>query len=218
MIKNYLLLVTIIIGFTQNTYAMTNLDSVKNEIINYHESGKYDFEVKQIIGQAQKKLKTLIQYNQSNNKKKLALVLDIDDTSLSTYNQLKQFNFANTDKIWSLIEANNTLPAILPTLSLYQYCIKHNVAVFFISARWPQYKKATIYALHKAGYTKFKGLYLLPENYKNSSFSSFKLNARKAIEAKGYTIIMSIGDQFSDLQGGAALYTYKLPNYMYGYA
>jgi len=38
---------------------------------------------------------------------------------------------------------------------------------------------------------------------------------RSQIEADGYTIIANIGDQASDLQGGHAEKTFKLPNPFY---
>jgi len=44
---------------------------------------------------------------------------------------------------------------------------------------------------------------------------TFKSEARAAITKQGYTIIASIGDQYSDLKGGYAEKTFKLPNPYY---
>ena len=38
---------------------------------------------------------------------------------------------------------------------------------------------------------------------------------RKRIKNAGYIIVENIGDQYSDLDGGYSLRTFKYPNYMY---
>ena len=44
------------------------------------------------------------------------------------------------------------------------------------------------------------------------SAASFKAAERKKITERGYTIILNMGDQQSDLAGGFAEKTFKLPN------
>ena len=44
---------------------------------------------------------------------------------------------------------------------------------------------------------------------------AFKSGARRAIEDDGYKILVNIGDQDSDLNGGVAKKAFKLPNPMY---
>ena len=43
----------------------------------------------------------------------------------------------------------------------------------------------------------------------------YKRGARRKIVRRGYRIIANVGDQRSDLRGGFALRTFKLPNPMY---
>ncbi len=43
----------------------------------------------------------------------------------------------------------------------------------------------------------------------------FKAACRKEIESKGYHIVVNMGDQLSDLEGGHADGEFKLPNPMY---
>jgi HAD superfamily, subfamily IIIB (Acid phosphatase) len=45
--------------------------------------------------------------------------------------------------------------------------------------------------------------------------AEFKAPLRAKIAAMGYTIIANVGDQFSDLEGGFAERTFKLPNSFY---
>ena len=47
------------------------------------------------------------------------------------------------------------------------------------------------------------------------SASNHKIAARADIERRGFTIIANIGDQNSDLVGGYAEMTFKLPNPFY---
>jgi hypothetical protein len=43
----------------------------------------------------------------------------------------------------------------------------------------------------------------------------FKAPERRKIKERGYTIVLSLGDQESDLKGGYAERTFKLPNPVY---
>ena len=48
-----------------------------------------------------------------------------------------------------------------------------------------------------------------------ASAADFKAPERKKIADRGYTIVLSLGDQQSDLSGGFAERTFKLPNPVY---
>ena len=65
------------------------------------------------------------------------------------------------------------------------------------------------------GYNKWNGLILKPADYHKKSVIPFKSSARKSVEAKGYTIIETIGDQYSDVKGGYADRGFKLPDPFY---
>ena len=54
-----------------------------------------------------------------------------------------------------------------------------------------------------------------PNKYHQSSVVLYKSNARKDITSQGYDIIVNIGDQQSDLAGGYAEKTFKMPNPFY---
>jgi acid phosphatase len=47
------------------------------------------------------------------------------------------------------------------------------------------------------------------------STAEFKTSQRAAIEAQGYTIVVNMGDQPSDLAGGHAMEGFLLPNPFY---
>jgi predicted secreted acid phosphatase len=203
--------------FSQLIYSEPpNLSLVRQEVINYHDSGFYQQELTNKIKQAQNYIIQQVLLNKKNkHPQKLALVLDIDETSLSNYDNIVKHNFTGTRKLIhkEILAANS--PAIKPTLALYKNAMKHGIKIFFITGRSESERAATQKNLIKAGYTNWSGLYLRPNHYALPSIISFKSNARAIISKQGYTIIASIGDQYSDIRGGYTQNGFKLPNPFY---
>lgn len=190
----------------------SNLSLVKEKILVYYTKGGYQRELDQHIARARE----YIDQRASQAKaEKLAIVLDIDETSLSNVKRIVRENFsANPEKIKRGILAANS-PAIKPMLSLYNDAKSKSIAIFFVTGRPESFRKATQLNLLKAGYKNWAGLYLRPEIYNIPTIIDFKSKTRKMIEKKGYKIIASIGDQESDLKGGYAEKVFKLPNPFY---
>lgn len=206
-----------VILFSGSTFAEPpNLTLAKNELKNYHDSGIYQKELTQVILKAQKYINQQSSLNEKEKlPKKLAIVLDIDETSLSNYNSMIQRDFGGNRTLYhqDIMAAN--APAIKPMLALYQDALAHDVNVFFVTGRNESERKATEQNLIKEGYSKWAGLYLRPMSYSSKSIIPFKSHTRKTITEKGYTIVASIGDQYSDLKGGYAQKVFKLPNPYY---
>lgn len=194
----------------------TNLSSIKSSLQTYHDSGMYQKELAQVAARANQYITRQATTNEhSKHPQKLAIVLDIDETSLSYYNHMFKRHFCH-DPIASRQEIlTENAPAIQPILALYQDALKHNISVFFITARRSFAYQATVRNLKAAGYRKWAGLYTRPNYYKESSMAPFKSETRAMIAKQGYTIVASIGDQLSDLYGGHAQKTFKLPNPYY---
>lgn len=193
-----------------------NSSLLKKEIRQYHDSGEYEKEVTLQIAEAQKFLLQQIQYSKEHkSNKKLALVLDIDETSITNYDKIAQRDFAGDhSQIHQEILAANS-PALKPTLALYNTALEHGVAVFFVTGRFNSELEATKKNLSYAGYKNWSGIYVRPDEYKKHSIISFKAASRKKIEDKGYIVVASIGDQYSDIKGGYALKGFKLSNPFY---
>ncbi|MER6449843.1 HAD family acid phosphatase [Streptomyces venezuelae] len=128
---------------------------------------------------------------------KPALVLDIDNTSLET-----DFHW-----FWTF-----PTPAIAKVRALTQYAHARGVAVFFVTARPGIIHSLTERNLKAVGYP-VSGLYVrdLPDLFEE--VSAYKTGKRAEIEARGYTIIANIGNSPTDLVGGHAERTVKLPDY-----
>lgn len=193
-----------------------NLSLLKHEIRKYHDSGLYQHELAHVIHKAQQFIVQQAIGNQKHQPpQKLAIVLDIDETSLSNYQFMDKRDFTGTKEQYhqEIMAAN--APAIKPTLALYQDAIRHGVKVFFVTGRHQAERKATQKNLINAGYKHWAGLYLRPNHYRHHSIIPFKAQTRKLITEQGYTIVATIGDQYSDLKGGYAEKGFKLPNPFY---
>ncbi|MEU7414083.1 MULTISPECIES: HAD family acid phosphatase [Streptomyces] len=126
---------------------------------------------------------------------KQAIVFDIDNTTLET-----DFGFSYPQ------------PANKPVLDVARYAQDHGVSLFFVTARpgilyWP-----TEFNLEHDGY-EVSGLHVrgLFDLFKD--VAAYKTAQRADIENDGYTIIANIGNSATDLSGGHAEKTYKLPDY-----
>ncbi|KQX80819.1 HAD family acid phosphatase [Streptomyces sp. Root1310] len=126
---------------------------------------------------------------------KQAIVFDIDNTTLET-----DFGFSYPQ------------PANKPVLDVAKYAQEHGVALFFVTARPGIISGVTDYNLKYDGY-KVSGLYVRGFLDLFKDVAAYKTAQRVAIEAKGYTIIANIGNSATDLSGGHAETTYKLPDY-----
>ncbi len=140
-----------------------------------------------------------------------ALVLDIDETSLSNYADLSAHNFDVSALAVSAATGHGV--AIPATLQLYRAALKRHVAVFFVTGRPSAIDSITKSNLRRAGYNQgWAGVYEKPVG---ADTERFKSSTRAAIERRGYEIIANVGDQQSDLDGGNADRGFKLPDPFY---
>jgi predicted secreted acid phosphatase len=177
----------------------------------YHDSGDWNSDTAKQVSRAKAFVKGWLKSHKKPRPKKPAIVLDIDDTSLSLYKCAEARDFEDA----SLCAVQDDLPAIKQVRSLYKYARAQKVAVFFITGRPEPLRALSAKNLKAAGYTGKLDLTLKPTSYKDESVIPYKSGARKKIERKGYRILANLGDQRSDLKGGYSLKTYKLPNPMY---
>ena len=114
---------------------------------------------------------------------------------------------------------------------LVQYAKGKGVEVFFLTGLSEAQRDGAVTNLAKAGYdTQLDRQHVFTKDKTNPpaylsdcatpakwecTTVQFKEGTRKHIESKGYDIVGSFGDQVSDLAGGYADKTYKLPNPTY---
>lgn len=189
-----------------------NLYFSTQAIIQYYNSGEYHKDVALVLNEAQNYLQQRIAAN-SEKKQKLAIVLDIDDTAIEEYDFWHKNDFS-WQRAAAVEGTKIKFPPIKPTLDFYNYAKNNGVAIFFITGRYESDRRNTIQVLQNAGYEDWSCLYMRPDNDKRPTVE-YKTSTRKCIEGAGYDIVLSIGDQKSDLKGGYADQTIKVPNPFY---
>lgn len=216
--QRLLLLITATLALSNLSFAgePRNLGYVKQDLMRYHDSGEYQKDIARVDQQALAYLKARIAKEKKKpSGKKLAIVLDIDETALSNYPDMVAMDFGGTLKDVEDAEGKGTDPVIQPTLELYQDAKANGVAVFFITARKAKYRDGTASNLEAAGYKDYEDLYLIPNDYHEKSVTPFKAGIRKEITDKGYDIVLNLSDQKGDLRGGFADKAFKLPDPFY---
>jgi hypothetical protein len=197
-------------------------------IRDYHDSGRYDADLAAAVAPARaslaKQLRKLRRspgpgrYSECRRPKrrkgchkvKPAIVLDIDETSLSNYAGLAATDFSVAGLVPGAAAGND--PAIAPTLDLYRYARSKGVEAFFITGRPDVVRAAADSNLQAVGYDQGYTLITKPPGIETIPYKS---GEREKVEQQGFEILVNVGDQDSDLAGGHARRAFKLPNPMY---
>lgn len=185
-------------------------EATTKELVEYYESGEYEKDIREVADEAIEYLKTF-----EGKEGKFAVVLDVDETAVSNWGELFPTRFHFSPSYWKKWLTEERAPPIKPTLTLFNQAKKQAVAVFFITGRKEKYRQVTVEDLERAGYSGCAGLTMRTPDTFSEPASVYKPRARKMIAEEGYDIILNMGDQESDLVGGYARKTFKLPNPFY---
>jgi acid phosphatase len=206
--------------FSSNAAAerIPNLDTLKTELKEYHDCtckcGCYAHDLDTQADRAIAFLRQRAVHRRPGEK--LALILDIDDTTLSTYVEMLGADFAYSKPVFDQWLNTATAPAIPGTLRLYKEAQRSGVSVIFITGRDETQRAATERNLHAQGFDGWKLLLMRPMDHGSQTIGTFKALARRQIAAAGYTLALNVGDQWSDLKGKPeAEYSVKYPDPYY---
>jgi predicted secreted acid phosphatase len=169
-----------------------------------------------------------------------AIVLDVDDTTLMTWNYEIFSNWAFNPTTNADFVLNQRFSAVFGMVDMVRAAESEGYAIFYLTGRGAAQEQATLGNLTEdgigvdAGYPKpttlsdgEDGLFTkpAPANYPDYLRAAcagdpngvcttihYKSATRAHIESLGYEIVANFGDQFSDLEGGHADRTFKLPN------
>jgi predicted secreted acid phosphatase len=221
-------------GLTEDGSHIPNIDSDKSTIRKYYNasstgiankvSSPYISEMHAIESS------TLASLPAVDPAEKRAIVFDADDTTLWTYDMedgLMHFNFDPAlQATWVFGKLFPATPGMVDFVDAVE---AKGYAIFGITGRRFAQEQATVENLQEQGYTQFNG-----ENFYTKwdgadankpayvtcvaacTTVEYKANTRKHIEQDlGYDIVLNVGDQWSDLQGGYADEALKLPNPTY---
>jgi predicted secreted acid phosphatase len=223
-------------GKTVGGESIPNLDSVKATVRAYYNatdgiasktSSPYISEMKKLTKKWKKKVATSCQ--KTSRHQRAAVVFDVDDTTLWTYDMedgAMGFNFDPAlQNHW--VKAKK-FPAVPGMTKVVKKAKKAGCTVVGLTGRTKNQAKATLKNLKKVGYHGFTkhNFFFKPKKAKNypkyldckktCTTVQYKLDTRKYLEkTRHYTIVANFGDQFSDLLGGHAKKKVKLPNPTY---
>jgi len=238
---------------------VTNLDILRSQIKNYYGTptavagaacnkdlapaadGNYAAEAASVAADGGRWLSTGARANSNAMK---AIVLDVDDTTLATWNYELCSNWAFDPGTNGQFVTDQRFPAVPGMVAMVNQAAENGYAIIFLTGRGQSQEAATLGNLTHdgigvdAGYPNPTTLndgedglftkppvgsypaYLNKPQFCGPSITAgvscptvlYKSGVRAHIEDLGYEIVGNFGDQFSDLKGGFADKTFKLPN------
>jgi predicted secreted acid phosphatase len=197
-----------------------NIGPIKTLLLDYHQKF-YDADLAAVFDSARK----YVEQNAAQAKRP-ALVLDIDETSLTNWPNLLADDFGfvadgSCDVLpkgpcgfnqWIL---KGSAKAIEPAHKLFEAAKAKGVAVIFITGRPDSQRDITILNLDHAGYEGWTELRTRSDRDGLPTVQDYKTAERTKVEAEGYTIIANVGDQMSDIDGEHSGCRFKVPNPFY---
>lgn len=181
---------------------------------------------KQMYGVERRAKAYLATHARSHGDRKPAVVFDVDDTTLLTYNYELENDFGYDPASNDAYVRAEKMSAVFGMPGLVNWAKTKGYTVFFVTGRPEAQRDATVGNLAKVGYEVPAGEHRLflknadnPPPYlscgSHCTTIEYKSQTRAHIESLGYHVVGNFGDQFSDLKGGHADQRYKLPNPMY---
>ena len=197
---------------------IANIDILRQKLRQYHDCtctcGCYTRDLDQQADRAIAFLHRRAAHKRASEK--FAMVLDIDETSLSNYDELNQSNFTYVKRDFNAWIDTAKSPAIPGTLRLFNEAQKLGVSVFFITGRPESQRAVTEQNLSRQGFANWQKLMMRPESAASQATVPYKSSMRAQIVGEGYKVILSVGDQWSDLKGTPqAEYSVKYPDPFY---
>jgi predicted secreted acid phosphatase len=227
---------------------VTNIDIVRQQIKNYYgdplgtgitpADSNYAKEAARVAASGTRYLA-----RPHRTKQTKAILLDVDDTALNTWNYEIASNFAFTPASNAEFVLGQRFPAVYGMVSMVTAAEREGYAIFFLTGRGAAQEAATLGNLTAdgigvdAGFPKptalrngEDGLFTKPAvadypDYLKAACAGdpngscttvhYKTATRRHIESLGYDIVANFGDQYSDLKGGYADKSFKLPNPTY---
>lgn len=230
-------------GATQGGEGIPNIDSVKSTIATYYgdpgtgianaSESPYIRELRGIVARQLPQLAATC-FVEKRQHKNPAIVLDTDDTTLWTYDmEVADMHFTFDPVEQNTWVQDQRFPATPGMTTLANLAQKSGCTIIGLTGRNDDQKAATLGNLAKVGYTGFAadrfytkwtgvGVSQQPSYIQCAAAKcttiEYKSQTRAHIESASggrYDIVANFGDQYSDLIGGSADRTVKLPNPTY---
>jgi len=189
-----------------------NIEFSKRELRQYVASGQYMKEILMVATEAKAWIEQRAAHRVPGER--LALVMDLDETLLFNWPEIQAADFAYDPVRWNAwVESAAAHPGE-PVREIYEVARNDAVEIFFITGRRERYRDATAKNLQRIQCSDSATLICRPADSQGTA-AAFKTAARKQLVQEGHVIIANVGDQLSDLSGGFAERTFKLPDPFY---
>ena len=226
---------------------MTNIDVLRQQIRNYYgdELGTGTFAADSYYAKEAGRVAAEGKAYTSARRftKNKAILMDVDDTTLATYNYEIASNWAYNPSTNATFVTGQLFPAVPGMVEMAAAAARQGYAVFYLTGRPQTQEAATLGNLTADGIAVDAnypqpttltdgedGLFTKPAvadypDYLKTACAAdpngscttihYKSATRSHIESLGYDIVANFGDQYSDLDGGFSDRTFKLPNPSY---
>jgi predicted secreted acid phosphatase len=197
---------------TMRTHEPPNLTLLKKEIRAYVESGQYERDIAAVAAQA----KAWIEQRAARRApgERLTVVFDLDETLLLNWPYMSRNDIGYIPAAWDAWVETAAAPPIEPVRELYRAARRLAIDVVFITGRTERTRAATDRNLRAIDCADYAALICRPDNTTGTS-AARKTAERAKLARAGHVIVANIGDQQSDLAGGFAERTFKLPGPFY---
>ncbi len=194
--------------------SLLNLSDAKAAVLAYADDGRYAADLAAVAARAQAWLVTRSAARRPGER--LAVVFDLDETLLSNLPAMRDEDFGYRPSEWTRWTDRADAPVIPEVKRVYDTARQLDFAVFFLTGRDdPRERASTEANLRRVGLDHYVELRMRRADDTGRTAAARKRAVRAGWEAAGWTIVASIGDQDSDLSGGHAERTFKLPNPFY---
>jgi hypothetical protein len=186
-------------------------------------TGAYANEMAGIVDDAEKYLRKPNNGDHPSTSATKAVLFDVDDTLLNTFSYDVYTNFVFNPTSNAAFVNAAVFRAVPHMVDLEHYAESKGYTVFFLTGRPITQHDGTVTNLTNEGYDVVDANLYLKDNSApwlsscapTCTTTQYKTLTRQHIESLGYDIVANFGDQFSDLNGGFANQTFKIPNPMY---
>lgn len=189
-----------------------NLSALKAEITRYVRSGDYEREVEAVAREADQWVATRVASRKAGER--LAVVFDVDETLLSNWPLMHRLDLGYVPAEWTRWVDAAEAPAIEPMRRLFRAVRERGVEVIVVTGRSERDRTGTERNLRAVACADYAAFICMPDGSKETT-AAFKTAARRRLVDQGFVLIANIGDQTSDLVGGYAEKTFKLPGPFY---
>ena len=206
---NIVLILAVVLQLTSCSDKPVNLSVARESVKEYYESGKFDEELNTVVQEAKDKF-SKVEFTENS-----VVIFDVDETALNNYEVSKKMGYGYVYEMVLDWTQDAKVPAFQQVIELYNYLLIKGSKIIFLTSREYDEYDATYKNLINQGYTEFDTLITKSKNEHEMKSVDFKSAKRDELVQRGYDILGTVGDQWSDLEGPHHGIQVKIPIYLY---